>query len=236
MSYLLLQFYDFRSSVTTQISQDSAPLLVEESLCKPTTTTTAPHTNKEYARIACLSIFSLAPASESSELFTCLQKVSKKHYEREKTDTLCQLPTIRYITLFNVELRLAYQLVYRFTYEEIFLSRLKFQAIRTNGAEPLKDYTEVLQLQRSVAFHQNSVAIVRGVYCACVISLFVHYPQIFIKLFQANAPFDSSRDHRGIRANNFDLAVSQDGQRIVGLKSVRNKSTQKELSHAILSR
>ena len=39
------------------------------------------------------------------------------------------------------------------TYEEILPSRLKFQAIRSYGAKRLKDYTEVSQLQRSVAFH-----------------------------------------------------------------------------------
>lgn len=65
------------------------------------------------------------------------------------------------------------------TYEEIFLSRLKYQAIG-KGADRLKDYTEESQLQRSVAFHQNFVAMFRGVYRACVISLFVHNPQIFI--------------------------------------------------------
>ena len=97
------------------------------------------------------------------------------------------------------------------TYEEILLFRLKFQAIRSNGAKRLKDYTEVSQLERSVAPHQNSVAIFRGVYCACVVSLSVHYPQIFIELLQANASLDSPRDHRGIGANNFDLAQSKNG-------------------------
>ena len=91
------------------------------------------------------------------------------------------------------------------TYEEIILSTLKFQAIR-QGAKPMKEYTEESQLPRSVAFHQNSVVIFRGVYCACVVSLSVHYPQIFIELLQANTPFDSCRDDRGTRANNIDLA------------------------------
>ena len=75
----------------------------------------------------------------------------------------------------------------------------------------MEEYSEKPQLQRSVTFHQNSVAIVRGVYCACVVSLFVYYPQIFVELFQANAPFESFRDHRGIRAHNIDLASLQDG-------------------------
>lgn len=95
------------------------------------------------------------------------------------------------------------------TYEEILLSRFKLQAIG-KSANRLKDYTEESQLQRSVAFHQNSV-IFGGVYRACVVSLFVHYPQIFIELLHPNTSFDSYRDHRGIRANDFDLAKSQDG-------------------------
>lgn len=96
------------------------------------------------------------------------------------------------------------------TYEEILLSRFKLQAIG-KSANRLKDYTEESQLQRSVAFHQNSVIIFGGVYRACVVSLFVHYPQIFIELLHPNTSFDSYRDHRGIRANDFDLAISQDG-------------------------